>query len=114
MFQAQASSCENTYRVNMITEILLSVNMFYLSLTNCAMVHFGMFCFFVRIFSGKKYSFIAVGRFYRKRTHRGLGSSPRERKIFPEHSGDPEIAARQGFHHKYRCSFTKTEPLENN
>lgn len=69
-------------------------------------------CFFVQIYLGKKYCFIAVGRFYRKCTHRGLGTSPRERKIFPEHSGDPEIAAWQEFHHKYRCSFTKTEPLK--
>lgn len=71
-------------------------------------------CFFVHIYLGKKYCFIAVGRFYRKCTHRGLGTSPRERKIFPEHSGDPEIAAWQEFHHKYRCSFTKTEPLKKN
>lgn len=70
-------------------------------------------CFFLSAYIlGRKYSFIAVGRFYRKCTRRVLGTSPRERKIFPEHSGDPEIAAWQEFHHKYRCSFTKTEPLK--
>lgn len=111
IFQAQASSSENTYRVYTITEMLLSVNMFSLSPTNWAMLNFEMF-FFSAYILGRKYSFIAVGRFYRKCTRRVLGTSPQERKIFPEHSGDPEIAAWQEFHHKYRCSFTKTEPLK--
>lgn len=94
IFQAQASSCENTHQVKVWSLKCFSalICLIYLQLT-AQCWNFEMFFFLSADIRVRNTVLLQSADFVENVHMGGLGTSPWERKIFLEHSGDPEIAA---------------------